>query len=345
MNNIENDNKTITLIYQVGKVGSSSIFQSLKELNIENLYQVHNIAKAEELLNKENRLGYKNGMHHFEDGLKVKALLEEKKFDKIKIIVGVREPISRWISDIFQNLDERYSFLLGNHGEVDIKKTIEYINSTLYDEDFMHWFEDELLKTFNINLFDFKFDKQKGYSIINDNNVEVFIYKLEKLDSLEVKLKDFLEVDNFSLIKANNTNDKSRSEFYSLIKTYLNFDLNFLKEYYSQKLITHFYSQEEIEGFIKRWINTTKFPKELKELEYKAQIQYLNFNLEQKKIKEEKLKNKLEEQRKIIQQKNQELKVLNKQALELQAIYSSKKYKLANVLAYPYAFLKKVLKG
>ncbi len=57
----------------------------------------------------------------------------------------------------------------------------------------------------------------------------------------------------------------------------------------------------------------------------------------------------LEQKQNIINSKNQELeekkRVNNKQALELQAIYTSKKYKLANALSYPYISFKKILKG
>jgi hypothetical protein len=51
----------------------------------------------------------------------------------------------------------------------------------------------------------------------------------------------------------------------------------------------------------------------------------------------------------VIEQKNLELeekkKVNNKQALELQAIYTSKKYRLANTLAYPYILVRNLFKG
>jgi hypothetical protein len=57
----------------------------------------------------------------------------------------------------------------------------------------------------------------------------------------------------------------------------------------------------------------------------------------------------LEEKKKVIEQKNLELeekkKVNNKQALELQAIYTSKKYRLANTLAYPYILVRNLFKG
>lgn len=76
--------------------------------------------------------------------------------------------------------------------------------------------------------------------------------------------------------------------------------------------------------------------------------QIINQNLNQLQIKAQQKNQELEEKTKLIQEKNQELeekeKIINKQASELQDIYTSKKYKLSNILIYPYIVLKKLIK-
>lgn len=155
--------KELILVYQIGKVGSSSIFNSLKELDLPNqdIFQVHIIESAEVSLNNQLKKGFK-ASKTLQDGVKVKKLLRENNYQKIKVIVGVREPISRWISDVFQNIDVRYAFLKNAYEQIDLEKTINYIKSTLEDEPFNTWFDSELKSTFGVDVFQYNFDKDKG---------------------------------------------------------------------------------------------------------------------------------------------------------------------------------------
>ena len=93
------------------------------------------------------------------------------------------------------------------------------------------------------------------------------------------------------------------------------------------------------------------------ELEQKQKV------IEQKNSELNQKNQELEQKQKIIQEKNKELnekqniidlktkeleeknRLLEKKINEIQAIYSSKKYRLANTLAKPYVFIKKSFKG
>ena len=48
------------------------------------------------------------------------------------------------------------------------------------------WFDTELKDHFGLDIFAEPFDREKGFGIYKKNNIEVFVYKLEKLNSLEV---------------------------------------------------------------------------------------------------------------------------------------------------------------
>lgn len=120
----------LILVFQVGKVGSSSIFHSLKELDLlkQDVFQVHKIDSAEISLNNQIKNGIKVSKA-LQDGVKVKKLLQENTYQKIKVIVGVREPIDRWISEVFQNIDRRYRFLKNTYGQLDVEKTLKLYTS------------------------------------------------------------------------------------------------------------------------------------------------------------------------------------------------------------------------
>ena len=132
------------------------------------------------------------------------------------IIVGIRNPIDRNLSYLFQTYSDNY------HNDVKMKKNmykgencfIPELNNNIesisldklinlyfnqgYHDTFNHWFR-EFLEITNIK----KFNKKKGLSIYNfPNNNIIIIYTLEKLNKNEKYICDLLGITNFK-----NSND------------------------------------------------------------------------------------------------------------------------------------------
>lgn len=241
------------LIYQVGKVGSSSIYVSLKE-QMKNLpvYQVHNITTAQKLLEKDIKEDSKNGIAHFTMGIALKKKITEEPNIQWKIIIGVREPISRWISDIFENIHTRYKFLKNSDGSVNVEKTIKFIKETVDEEPQEKWFNDELLSTFGINILDIPFDGD--YQISNHGKIDILAYKFENMQEyVPSVVKDFLSLNDFNLATANATSEKSTAGAYQEVKRKLKFEVDFLVKFYKKSVVNHFYTDKEIKSFTERW--------------------------------------------------------------------------------------------
>lgn len=241
------------LIYQVGKVGSSAIYVSLKE-QIKDIpvYQIHNISKAQELLNKDLKQDIKSGVSHFTMGIALKKKITKEPDIRWKIIVGVREPISRWISDVFENIHGRYSFLKNSDNSVNIEKTIQFIKETINEEPQEKWFNDELLVTFGVNLFDKPFTG--NYQIDHNEKIEVLVYKFENMQEyMPLIIKEFLNLKDFNLTTANVASQKSTAGEYKEVKKQLKFEVSFLDTFYENPIVSHFYTSKEIEAFKKQW--------------------------------------------------------------------------------------------
>ena len=89
--------------------------------------------------------------------------------------------------------------------ESNIKNSGEF-----YDEVRIRWSYisnhlDEIYKEIlGVDIFDYSFDKEKGYSIIKKGNLEILIYTLESLSAIgEEAISSFLGIPNFKLIRAN----------------------------------------------------------------------------------------------------------------------------------------------
>lgn len=98
------------------------------------------------------------------------------------------------------------------------------------------------------------FDKEKGYSIIRKDSVEIFVYKMEKLNQLEHELRDFLELDDFCIRHNNNSEEKSYVLTYKCVKENIRLKQAYVDFYYKDNpRMKHFYKEEEIRAFRDKW--------------------------------------------------------------------------------------------
>ena len=236
------------LIYQMGKVGSSSLASSIK-----NSFHVHNL--------------YYSGFEMFPSPERAKLELRGLSFLKyilrnyivrvaiffapeVKIITLVREPISRNISMFFQALpfwlcriymSEREVVRTENE-DVILKAFRKYYNHNLYKL----WFDKELKRLTGFNIYNYKFNKDKGYQKYTYGKFNIFVIRLENLGDDETlhSLSEFLG-KKINLVKSNRGTSKWYSDIYNNFKNKLASD-DYLDEHLKSKYAEHFYTQEEL---------------------------------------------------------------------------------------------------
>ena len=178
------------------------------------------------------------------------------------IIVGIRNPIDRNLSYLFQTYNHN------DYNDVKIKKNnykgeICYIpemaNTCLtniepekiinlyfnqkYHNTFNEWFE-EFLEITTIN----KFDKEKGIDFYNfPNNNTLMIYTMEKLNENEKYICDLLGITNFE--NSNNHNKRSYKELYKEVKKLIIYEKEYLNNLLDTKIMRLFYNDLDIKNF------------------------------------------------------------------------------------------------
>ena len=65
----------------------------------------------------------------------------------------------------------------------------EKLNTNFLIQDF---FDQQLKYYFNIDIYRYPFDKEKGYCVYEFDDIRIMIYQLEKLDNLEYEISKFL---------------------------------------------------------------------------------------------------------------------------------------------------------
>jgi len=256
------------LIYQMGKVGSSSLTESLKELNILGL-NIHSFFMPipNSLFKKYKSIKYywpKTKLLFYCCFFRMQFyLLKQRK--KLKIITLTREPISRNISFYFQDFQIPIMEVMKDNPESSKNGNIKLLFKDFF-QNFNHchgvnWFDKEFKRAFNINVYKYPFDKDKGYTIIKERNLEILVIKVEKLNELEAVVGEFIGRPEFRLINEN----EGYKKWYSCLQNNFVNSIEFSEEYveslYDTKYMHHFYTDTEIARFRKKYLTGEKISK------------------------------------------------------------------------------------
>lgn len=239
------------LVYQPGKVGSTTLANSLEAFGIRAFHEhILNNKKMESVLYKGVR----------------KEFLRDIFQVKRKVITAVREPIARDISlfwqrlgsivDIAENkfqLDGMSSDLISQYEISLATKTLmpDYLK-VLQDE--FEWFNGELKEVTGIDIYQYPFDRESGYSIIEKGNISLLVLKLEKMSQLEGVIGAFAGIENFKIISGNKAKEKSYSFAYQEFKKKVRIPREYVDHYYKGNIyLDYFYTTEEKHKFLEKW--------------------------------------------------------------------------------------------
>ena len=116
------------------------------------------------------------------------------------------------------------------------------------------FFDRELKGVFGVDVFASEFPKSKGYKIYEDEKADVLVIRLESInDCAEEAFKDFLDINNFTLVNTNIGREKIYASIYKEFKETINLPVSYLDKFYNSKYMRHFYSEAEIEKFRAKW--------------------------------------------------------------------------------------------
>jgi hypothetical protein len=237
----------LTLVYTMGKVGSSSIYHSIHD----NVGQIHSLDEeipTKYFISKDRSTWIGHLISRIIWKLVVKKVKKcMDKSDKVKIITGVRDPVSRNVSSYFQGMQTK------DKVNYDIENYLNEFQLVTNHNVPLYWFDHELKRHLGINIFETEFNKDLGYKIINKGKYEIFIYRLENLDSIIEEVRSFVGENNFSYTKKNITEKKVKNHLLSEFKNKVIFSNEYLEAMYNSKYMNHFYSRKEIKDFIKKY--------------------------------------------------------------------------------------------
>lgn len=249
------------LIYQMGKVASSTVYASLKSQSIENVVLHLHFLSQDLPAHRNTHYNSKiNSIpYHIYLGESVQKMLLANPDRKCKIISLVRDPIAFTISDIYQNPHFCKENIINKDGTIDTLEVYERIHNILRQpETFRYqneWFNNELKEVFSIDVLGKPFPIDTGFHTYKHGNTEALVLRAEDLSTTgKYAISDFLELDEPLTLKQRNVRDKSNDGTnYQWLINNLSLDPTLCKEIYSRGIAKHFYNDEMIGQFIRKW--------------------------------------------------------------------------------------------
>ena len=237
------------LVYQMSKVGSSSVERTLTRAGIPHVH-VHFIAPAS--WEETARWHAKNDQTlppHFHKGRLLRYWINWTE-RQVRVVTLVRDPIARHVSGAFE-VGHQTGFPKENKS-----KALQALGNQLRAKDVLDypytWFDREIAPVFGVDVLDHPFNRKEGYGRIKTENVDLLILTLERLsDLVPTVLSDFVGT-SLELKKARIRTD----EVYKRVKEQLTLSESNVRRLYDHPWMRHFYAEQDIERFVRRWTET-----------------------------------------------------------------------------------------
>lgn len=244
------------ILYAMPKTGTQAMKATLNQYGYEHTY-IHSL-NIDALLGKQLYPYYNEKIACLSELLDNPEFVKKNYLDvikrkKLKIITGIREPIARNYSLIFQSMKNMGPSALvkksnGNF-EQGVVDSLEHCCTSAWD-----WFDDEIKAVFGIDIFQYPFDRENGYCIIKQDNIEIFLYRLESSKKFSKALGEFLGTgQDIHMLTFHEAKKEEYRFVYEQLKHELHIPDTAISRYYDNDRMRHFYTEEEIASFKNKW--------------------------------------------------------------------------------------------
>ena len=179
---------------------------------------------------------------------------------RCKVISLVRDPVALNVSGFFQNYRWWPAALIAQckHKEPGYQHALLQHFLTSYAHDVpLTWFDLDLQPVFKIDVFATPFSVAAGYQTYQSDFADLLLLRLEDLNRCAaVAFPPFLGVDNFAIVRANEADAKWYATAYREFTQTVALPESYLDRIYNSKFAMHFYAEEELQAFRRKWQRT-----------------------------------------------------------------------------------------
>jgi hypothetical protein len=270
--------ETPIVVYQMGKVGSSSLRNALLLRGLHPVIHLHTMSPLREkrvdqvAIEPELRGALEREIEHARAvfarlrplprfRLVLHEWLNERRLSRrllapgrpLKIITSVREPVAASVSMFFQLLPW-YTGTGYRQGRISTDALLELFFERYACERPLIWFDEEMRYATGVDVYRHPFPLDEGFAIFRDGSREVLVLKTETDDAVKERaVARFLGLERLALPRSNVAADKAYARQYGEFKQRVRFPEEFFRTMYDSKYARHFYGQEELARFAAGW--------------------------------------------------------------------------------------------
>jgi hypothetical protein len=255
------------LVYQMGKVGSTSVYAALRALRLPApVHQVHFLSRSGL---DSTRAFYRSvraspWQEHVLVGRALARALDRYPSARWKLVTLVRDPIARELSGWFQHVETAHGPLVRENGQIAARyaplfqRELEQ-HLAAFDEatDFAAtWFDRELKSVFGIDVYATPFPHARGFDIQHHPRADLLVLRVEDLPRvLAPALRRLLDLPPDLPIETPvvNAADPRLAPVYAAVRAGLKLPPGLCARIYASRLARHFYTDAEIAAFTDRW--------------------------------------------------------------------------------------------
>jgi hypothetical protein len=248
--------RPVVLVYQMGKVASSSVTQALRRVDGLRVFQLHEMSP--------------DGLRHLRAALRqggvpadwletyvlCRALYRDivEAGRRAKVITLVREPVGRNISFYFQNLDLLWQ-TADAHEKVGLIRLLEEYLDRFDHDDTLVWFDLEFKAALGVDLYAHEFPHALGHLRLDAGPHEILVLRSDLNDSVKAKcLAEFLEVEGVTLVPENVSAQKPYADTHREFMRRVRLPEGYVDRMLDSKYARHFFSPEERDALRSKWL-------------------------------------------------------------------------------------------
>jgi len=237
----------------MGKTGSTALARAVQDATGKRVFQVFRL-EAERLAQAEARYRasaappFPGAMHLWESA----HLLRQPPSEAAPwtVITTVREPIAQAVSAFFHGS--------GRRGAAHPPATVEALTDELIADGWvrtaLRWFDREFAPALAIDVFGEAFDPALGHAVISRKSARVLLLRQENLRDAPQVLGEFLGFpEPISVPARNEAAGKEYAARYREFLRSVRLPPAVLDQAYGSRYARHFYSDEELGQFRRRW--------------------------------------------------------------------------------------------
>jgi len=246
------------VVYQMGKVSSSTVTWALKNFGGMNVFQVHVLHPDNlDFVREQFRKRKKWYARLFSDTevrgrIIFKGIIESG--IKTRIITLAREPIGRNHSYYFQNLDAIWGTRHA-HDNVPLERLVgEYLERFDHGRA-LRWFDREFNRVLSVDVYAHPFPHDKGHTRINTDRHDILVIRTDLDDAAKKKcIEEFLGVEGITLAPRNVASQKPYAATYRKFLDALELPDSYVNEMLDSKYTRHFFSPAHIASLRAKWL-------------------------------------------------------------------------------------------